>query len=201
MPQLYNNILAVTKDEIIPYIYYDEAHFQQAMDKYKGKIYGIRVLREEKDGLPMLIRFASLPKSVRHFASHGTYRSSIIETMFEIDKSAIEYFEDPELIQEFNLTEAQSGQCIINASIIRALNQYNSWLFNDPYSRVEDTNERWRRIHKEAVEFKTQLSEQFGYTHTLPDNYDDFMNLVISYNEVHGNKLLLNEFFHQKTAE
>ncbi len=65
MPHIWNSILVVTKDELVPN-WYIESALKVTIHRYKDKSYGIKRVIKGGNGRQMLVAFDSLDQTIQN---------------------------------------------------------------------------------------------------------------------------------------
>ena len=100
MPQFKDNILVVTKDELLAardengYPFFNNwVHLSTTLYRYKDKTYGLkRVGRGGGRGNPVYISFDSLSREMQEAIGDPRKGEPVLTHFFEIDSDAVEYF-------------------------------------------------------------------------------------------------------------
>ncbi|MDR2920596.1 MAG: hypothetical protein LBV72_14685, partial [Tannerella sp.] len=93
MPHMWNDILVVTKDELIPDFFPSWEALRKKLYRESRKPYGMRRAREGRGlGNEVLIMFDTLPKYIRESLRDPRKVDCILERYFWEDAAAVRYF-------------------------------------------------------------------------------------------------------------
>ncbi|MEZ2337651.1 hypothetical protein AB6735_18540 [Mucilaginibacter sp. RCC_168] len=181
MPELWNNILVVTKDELAPW--YTEQALKNSIQRYKNKDYGIKRACRAHNGTPLLIIFDSLSKEIQTALGDPRKCDHVLELYYKIDGGAVNYYSTFRFPDNTYLDDIYQEQYTVNASVMEAL------------KRLKHDRELERRTKKitlhgvnqtlwnDAMSFQATLKAKHGVQHTLPEAERSFINKFHEYCE------------------
>jgi hypothetical protein len=121
MPHLYNDIVVVTKDELVPN-WFTWDSLRKKLERGSSNPHGIKSVRKGGGGHPLLISFSSLPKEIQEGLGGVRRNNNQIVLSYELDAGARKYyFEDYEIEAGKTLKPEVSRQYMINASVLNAI--------------------------------------------------------------------------------
>ena len=168
MPHELNNIIVVTKDELIPAWYKTWEALKQTLHRYKDKDNGIKRYSRSSPGHQMLILFDSLPMDIQQaLGDPRKLRTHPFERFFKIDSEAVSFyakynFDDGSYLK-FNTQE----QYIINASVLKAAIVQRGVMASNKRSRFED---QYETLCSYVNSYQKVLTCKKYSAHTLPTN-------------------------------
>ena len=119
MPHTWNNILVVTKDELVP-AWYNWNTLKNTINNYSDKEYGIKRVQLGGNGRQMLISFDSLPPHIQDGIGDPRKCDHILERFYKEDAEAVVFFKTFQFEDgSYLLTEYQE-KYIVNASVLKA---------------------------------------------------------------------------------
>lgn len=175
MPHNWGNILAVTKDELVPKYYNSLGSLQKEVQRYRDKPYGIKQVQKGGNGRQMLIDFDSLPKEIQDsIGDPRTMHHPLIE-FFQFDALAVRYFNEFRFEDGTALKEQFKEEYITNASVLIAaerlrLARLATW------KALNKTSGRGLlpSICTDISTFNEYLPKLHGVQHTIPQSYRAF---------------------------
>ena len=164
-----NNILVVTKDELVPRFYsYD--NLKKQLFRHQDKPTGIkRYSRGGGSGRRLLVLFDSLPATIRESLGDPRRVEHILLLYFNTDAAAVEFYSNIYEDAGGKLSTEEQERYVMNASVLNALLALRE-------SRLTEWQSRGRRsmyglddsVWSDYSTFGKVLEEKFGKTHTLP---------------------------------
>ena len=119
MPHLWNDILVVTLDELVPKFWNSLNHLKIEIWRYKDKSYGIKRVQKGGNGRMMLISFDSLPNHVQEAIGDPRKISNPLELYYQTDMYAVSYYTKFKRLEKY-LTSTEQERYITNASVLQA---------------------------------------------------------------------------------
>lgn len=163
-----NDILVVTKDELVPRFYsYD--NLKKQIDRHKDKPTGLkRYSRGGGRGNRLLILFDSLPATIREAIGDPRRVEHILLLYFGVDSDAVDFYSTYEDAAG-TLSAEEQDKYVMNASVLNALLALRE-------ARLSEWQSRGRRsmyglddsVWSDYSTFSQVLEKRFGKTHTLP---------------------------------
>lgn len=164
-----NNILVVTKDELVPRFYsYD--NLKKQLFRHQDKPTGIkRYSRGGGSGRRLLVLFDSLPATIRESLGDPRRVEHILLLYFNTDAAAVEFYSNIYEDAGGKLSTEEQERYVMNASVLNALLALRE-------ARLTEWQSRGRRsmyglddsVWSDYSTFGKVLEEKFGKTHTLP---------------------------------
>ena len=121
MPYEWNNILVVTKEELIPEFFPSWEALKLKLWRDSKKPYGIRRAREGKGlGNEVLIKYDTLPVEIRKALGDPREVDCILERYFREDRGAVEYYTQVKAGKKGYIEAERQQQYILDASVLLA---------------------------------------------------------------------------------
>ena len=121
MPYEWNNILVVTKEELIPEFFPSWEALKKKLSRDLKKPYGIRRAREGKGlGNEVLIQYDTLPVEIRKALGDPREVDCILERYFREDRGAVEYYTQVKAGKKGYIEVERQQQYILDASVLLA---------------------------------------------------------------------------------
>ena len=178
MPVIVDDILVVTKDEILnakdrngmPF-FNSWNSLKVTLTRYADKPYGMKRLnRGGGKGKQMLVKFDTLPSEMREAIGDPRKGHHPMLKHFRIDEEAVTYYN---VFRTHNgsLDDARKQRYITEASLLNAAVAF-----------MEERRQMWQRMHKSSMRgleasvcvdilsFRPVLRNQFNREYTLPEN-------------------------------
>lgn len=118
MPHEWNNIIVVTKEELIPSWFNTWSSLKATLHRYSQKPYGIKRVQLGGNGRQLLIAFDSLPEHIQNGLGDPRKVNHILERFYKIDGEAVSFFATYVFPDGTYLDEKYQERYIINASVI-----------------------------------------------------------------------------------
>lgn len=194
MPQYKDNILVVTKEELlaardengVPF-FNNWNHLKRLLFCYKNKTYGIkRVGRGGGKGNPVFISFDSLSEEMRDAIGDPRKDEHVLVRFFNIDQAAVDYFNDVRTKTGF-LDDAKKREYVTNASLLNAAIRLTEarrmeWISRGKTSmRSLDSS-----VCQDLLQFKPVLKKRFQRDFDLPENMKRLVDKLREYRALEG---------------
>jgi hypothetical protein len=175
MPHHWGNILAVTKDELIPKYYNCLKTLQTTVRRYQDKPYGIKQVQKGGNGRQMLIDFDTLPKEIQDSIGDPRKMKHPMIGFFQFDPAAVRYFTDFRFDDGTPLKENFKEEYITNASVLIAAEKLRVARLTE-WKKLKKTTGRGLlpSICQDITTFNEYLPKLFNTSHTIPSSYRAF---------------------------
>lgn len=121
MPYEWNNILVVTKEELIPEFFPSWGALKAKLWRDSKKTYGMRRAQEGKGlGNEVLIQYDTLPVEIRKALGDPREVDCILERYFREDRGAVEYYTQVKAGKKGYIEAERQQQYILDASVLLA---------------------------------------------------------------------------------
>jgi len=169
MPHFFNNILVVTKEELVPIMTptYEALKVKYWRDNKRG--YGLKVIQNGGKGRKLRISFDSLPAHIQDAIGDPRKLNHILEQFYRTDSKAIDFYSEFQYPDGSYLLPETEEQYITNASMVIALLKLKTARINE---RASKGNLSSRGINTtliaDAISFNAILNMKYGVKHNLP---------------------------------
>ena len=167
MPHVWNDIIVVTKNELVP-AHWTESALKQTIQRYKDKDYGVQRVRLGGNGRQLLIAFDSLPKHVQNALGDPRKMNHVLEHFYATDKAAVDFYTNFQYPDGSYLPPNTAEQYITNASVFRALISLKSARFNERIAKGGSTRGVIQTLLNDAISFNSVLLKKYGVQHNIP---------------------------------
>lgn len=175
MPNIWNHIIVVTADELVPSFYNELSALQKEIQRYKDKDYGIKQVRKGGNGRQMLISFDSLPKYIQDAIGDPRKVSNPLDLYYKTDQAAVHYFNTYKFEDNSGLSLKLIEEYIINASVLKAAINLKEVRENERKSKGGSCKGILTSICNDVRNFNQSLRTNFGgVQHTLPSSEKRF---------------------------
>lgn len=199
MPYEWNNILVVTKDELVPKFYTSSNTLYSAIQRYEEKPYGIKRVQRACNNRPMLIDFDSLPTEIQELIGDPRKVDSILERYYEIDPDAVTFFTTVKVGVKGTLDPEVQEEYIVNASVLQAAIKLKKERQLQRVSKGMTLRGLMATISSDVNGFNKVLSAKYGIKHTLQSNVRRFEETYNGF-VVDGYKMLISKKYQNKNA-
>jgi len=174
MPQIWNNIWVVTKEELVPKYWNTLETLQWEIWCNRNHSYGIKQAQKGGRGRQMLVVFNSLPNEVQEGIGKPDRIDNPLEKYYQTDASAIDYYGRYERAGTA-LKPHEQARYVTNASVLRA-----AMLLEAERISARHTTKGVRgSILKDVIHFNGILQEKYDTQHNLPHtlrHFNDTLN-------------------------
>lgn len=198
MPHVWNNILVVTKDELVPK-YYNWYQLRNAIQRYKKKPYGIKCVQRACNNRPLLISFDSLPMEIQNAIGDPRKVDSILERYYEIDQDAVTFFTTAKVGTKGTLEPEVQEEYIINASVLQSAIKLKKARELERVTKGMTIRGIMATISSDVNGFNKVLSAKYGIEHTLPSSARKFEKKYKEFLQ-DGYKCLVSGKYNNKNA-
>lgn len=145
MPHEWNNMIVVTKEELIPDFFPSWEALKLKLWRDAKKTYGIRRAREGKgQGNEVLIAFDTLPKGWRKQLGDPRQKDCSLERYFWEDQDAVTYFRDICPGKYGTIDVERQKEYVLDASVLKAAIRWRS----DHYEECIKLNQSVKNTYK-----------------------------------------------------
>ena len=145
MPHEWNNILVVTKDELIPEFFPSWEALRKRLARDEKKNFGLRRARQGKGkGNEVLIAFDSLPEEWRGQLGDPRQKDCSMEKYFWEDVDAVAFFSSVRPGKYGNLDVEKQHEYVLNASVLRAAIRWRA----AHYEKCIQMNDSFKNTYK-----------------------------------------------------
>lgn len=149
MPHEWNNMIVVTKEELIPDFFPSWEALKKKLARDRRKTYGIRRAREGKGmGNEVLIAFDTLPKDWRNQLGDPRKVDCTLERYFWEDQEAVTYFRDVCPGKYGTIDVERQKEYVLDASVLKAAIRWRS----DHYEECIKLNQSMKNTYKTLSE-------------------------------------------------
>lgn len=173
MPHYWNNILVVTKNELVPK-YYTWEQLKLTIWRYESKPYGIKRVQRACNNRPLLISFDSLPAEIQSAIGDPRKVDSILERYYEIDPDAVRFFTTVRVSAKGTMEPEAQEECIINASVLQAAIRLKKDREQERMSKGMTIRGIMATISSDVNGFNKVLNAKYGVEHSLPTTASRF---------------------------
>ena len=211
MPQYKDNILVVTKDELLAardenrnLFFSNWESLKKTIYRYEDKAYGIkRVGRGGGKGNPVFIAFDSLSEEMQDAIGDPRKGEHVLTRFFEIDQAAVTYFNSVRVktggLDDDKKREYVTNASLLNAAILLAQARRMEWISKGKTAmRSLDTT-----VCEDLLSFKPILKKRFQRNFDLPENIKRLIDKYRQYRDLEGEErydFLINGQYGNKNA-
>lgn len=211
MPQFKDNILVVTKDELLAardengYPFFNNwVHLSTTLYRYKDKTYGLkRVGRGGGRGNPVYISFDSLSREMQEAIGDPRKGEPVLTHFFEIDSDAVEYFNRVRTkaggLEDGKKRKYVTSASLLNAGIRLTEARRMEWTSKGKTSmRTLDAT-----VCRDILSFEPVLKKKYQREFSLPENPKRLVDKLREYRKLEGDErydFLLNGQYGNRNA-
>jgi len=191
MPYLWNNVLVVTKEELVPAWYSSLDTLSKTITRYSEKDYGIKRVQIGGNGRQMLIAFDSLPTHMQTGIGDPRKCDHILERFYKVDGAAVSFYSTFRFEDQSTLAIEYQERYIINASVLKAILALRTARENDRKNKGGSIKGIAETLVSDAHSFQPTLLARHKVQHTLQENSRCFMDTLNKF-EKEGYKALIS---------
>ncbi|SUJ26378.1 Uncharacterised protein [Sphingobacterium spiritivorum] len=178
MPHNWNNILVVTKDELVPNWYNTENTLYSEVKRYSKKEYGIKRVQLGGNGRTMLISFDSLPAEIQDGIGDPRKLNHILERFYKVDSDAVRFYSNFKFDDGTYLDTEYQERYIINASVLKAAIALRDAREVERRTKGGNLVGITQSILSDVQSFNVILDKKHNVRHTLPPGEKQFKKLL-----------------------
>ncbi|MGZ3753618.1 MAG: hypothetical protein ACXVAY_01585 [Mucilaginibacter sp.] len=200
MPHLWNNKVAVTKDELAPW--YKADALTKTIQRYKKQPYGIKRLCNGHNGQPMLVDFDTLPPHIREVLPDPRKCDHILERFFKVDGDAVRFYSTEFTFEDGTYLDREyQERYVFNASVLRAIVLLRQARETERLTKGGSLTGIGATLCSDAHSFQKILHLKHKVQHTLPENYRRFMQTLSEFEKTGYRSLISGNHKNQKARK
>jgi hypothetical protein len=190
MPFEWNNLIVVTKDELVPN-WYSWNNLRTIIDRQKGKEYGIKRVQLGGNGRVMYIDFDTLPSHIQHGLGDPRLVKHVFEKYYKTDKEAVKFFKQYQFQDGSYLDTDYQDRYITNASVLTTVVLFRADIERDRRKKGQNNNGIDTVLCDHVRTFNKTLQVKHKDGHTLPESLKRFKQVLNEF-ESKGYKSLIS---------
>ena len=177
MPHVWNDILVVTKDELVPE-HYSQSNLKVTLHRYKDKSYGLKRAQIGGNGRQLLVEFDSLPKKVQNAIGDPRKADHILSNYYKVQQDTVDFYTNYQFEDGEYLTLDSQDKHITNASILQACIKLETARRTERLNKGGSIRGLNKTVWNDAMSFISLKEEKNPETFkcTLPRSYRKFMD-------------------------
>ena len=191
MPHEWNNIIVVTKEELVPAWYHTWSNLKLTLHRYADRSYGIKRVQLGGNGRQLLIAFDSLPNHIKNGLGDPRKMSHILEGFYRIDPEAVSFYSSYHFADGTYLDTDFQERYITNASVLQAVILLRSARLYERTTKGGSTKGITSTLCADANSFQKTLKIKHNIQHTLPENERRFKDALKAF-EMNGYSTLIS---------
>ncbi|MFD2874077.1 hypothetical protein ACFS5N_16460 [Mucilaginibacter ximonensis] len=191
MPHIWNDILVVTQDELVPK-FFNYSNLKETVRRHLKKNYGIKRVQRGGNGRIALYNYDTLPAEVQNSIPDPRRINHIMERFYRVDSDAVAYYTTYRFENGTYLRPEYQERYITNASVLQAALRLRKARIDDRRNKGGKTGDVNETVWKDAISFRKYLLDKDNVEHTLPDNYRTFMDTLKAF-ECEGYETLISK--------
>jgi len=178
MPHYWNNILVVTKEELVPVFFKTSTYLSVAINRFKGKNYGIQRVQVGGNGRQLLISFDSLPVEIQTKLGDPRKLTHILERYYRTDSEAVIFYANYAFLDGSYLNDDHQRKYVTNASVLKALLALKSERELQRRTKGNSIVGVNKTLSDDCNSFNRVLDVKHGIKHSLPENERRFLEAL-----------------------
>ncbi len=178
MPHYWNNILVVTKEELVPTFFKTATYLSVQINRFKDKNHGIKRVQVGGNGRQLLISFDSLPVEIQTRLGDPRKLTHILERYYRIDSEAVIFYANYSFLDGTYLNDNHQRKYVVNASVLRAVIALKSEREIQRRTKSGSLSGTNKTLSDDCNSFNKVLELKHGIRHTLPENERRFIDTL-----------------------
>lgn len=169
MPIILGNIVAVSKEELVPQ-FYSEGSLSKTIQRYKDKPYGIKRVMIGGNGRQLLVNFDTLPGEIQDQMHDPRKRAHILENYYQVDADAVRYYSMYKFDDGTYLKAEHQERYITNASVLKSAIALREARFTEWKNKGRSKVGLLQTVLADVMSFKDTLIKKYRIEHDLPSS-------------------------------
>ncbi len=178
MPHYWNNILVVTKEELVPTFFKTATYLSVQINRFKDKNHGIKRVQVGGNGRQLLISFDSLPVEIQTRLGDPRKLTHILERYYRTDSEAVIFYANYSFLDGTYLNDDHQRKYVVNASVLRAVLALKSEREIQRRTKSGSLSGTNKTLSDDCNSFNKVLELKHGIRHTLPENERRFIDTL-----------------------
>lgn len=200
MPHIFNDILVVTLDELVPEFWGSEKSLSVTCKRGEKRGYGLRRVQLGGNGRQMLIDFDSLPIEIRHAIGDPRKGGHILEKFFKTDRETVDFFREYTFEDGSHIDEKIQDKYIANACLLKACQRLKVAREAEIIGKGYRPKAILTTLWKDAVSFKPIMARKFEMVSTLPEAEPRFKETYKRFQEMGHISLISKKHLNKNAA-
>lgn len=201
MPHEWNNIIVVTKEELVPAWYHTWSNLKLTLHRFADKPYGIKRAQLGGNGRQLLIAFDSLPEHIKNGLGDPRKITHILERYYKIDSEAVTFFSTYSFPDGSYLDVLYQERYIINASVLKAVIALRSARTQERQTLGGNLTGILSTLCNDVKSFQTILKSKHRVHHNLPENERRFKDTLKAFEKEGYETLISGKHKNQNTRK
>jgi hypothetical protein len=177
MPHEWNNLMVVTKDELVPN-WFTWTNLKVTLHRYQDKPTGPKRVQLGGNGRMMLIDFDTLPSHIQHGLGDPRQVVHVFEKYYRTDKEAVSFYTKHQLADGSYLGDDYQDRYIINASVLKAAICFRSDIEKERKHKGLNMLGITEVLKVHTITFQKTLKAKHNDQHTLPESLKRFKEVL-----------------------
>lgn len=200
MPHIFNDILVVTLEELVPEFYTSEKSVSNACKRGEKRGYGMRRVQLGGNGRQMLIDFDSLPIDIRQAIGDPRKVGHILEKFFKTDRETVDFYRDYTFEDGSHIDEKIQDKYIANACLLKACQRLKVAREAEIIGKGYKPKAILTTLWKDALSFKPIMARKFEMVSTLPEAEPRFRETYKRFDELRYISLISKKHLNKNAA-
>ncbi|WP_420582048.1 hypothetical protein [Reichenbachiella sp.] len=184
MPHIWNDILVVTKEELIPEWWSSYESLKKELQRYSSKSYGIKRAQRGGNNRQLLIRFDSLPREIQDGIGDPRKLNHPLEAYYQVDADAVTFYVDFTYPDGSYIKPETQEKYIVNASVAQAILKLKAARTSERLTKGGSVQGIMNTLAFDADSFQPTLKAKFGVQHNLPSHPRRFAEVINQFDKL-----------------
>lgn len=190
MPHIWNNLVVVTKDELVPVWFRTENTLKSTIARYADKPYGIKKVQKGGNGRQLLISFDSLDAVMQDGLGDPRKLNHILDRFYKTDGKAVDFFKRYRFADGTYLDIAYQERYIINANVLQAVVALRAERESQRRTKGHSLKGILNTLLDDVVSFNEILEKKYGVKHTIPSGDKQFKKVLNDFDGINYESLI-----------
>jgi hypothetical protein len=200
MPHIWNNILVVTLEELVPAFYSTVGVLTATITREEKRGYGLRRAQSGGNGRQLLIDYDSLSQNVRLALGDPRKPLHILEDFYRTDAKAVDFYTNYQFENKTYIKDEARERYITNASVLGAVGRLKLAREQERLSKGGSLRGLWASLAADCTSFNSVLFQRWGVEHGLPSHEQRLQERFNAFNR-HGYEVLISKAHGNQSAK
>lgn len=173
MPIILGNIVAVSKEELVPQ-FYSEGSLSKTIQRYKDKPYGIKRVMVGGNGRQLLVNFDTLPGEIQDMMHDPRKCDHILDNYYQVDSEAVRFYSMYKFDDGTYLKADHQERYITNASVLKAAIALREARLTEWKNKNRSKVGLLQTVLADVQSFNATLLKKYRVEHDLPSSAPRF---------------------------
>lgn len=177
MPHEWNNLIVVTKEELVPN-WFEWNTLKSIVYRSKKRGYGLTQVRLGGNGRVALYDFDTLELHIQHALGDPRNVAHVFEKHYRTDKEAVSFYRQHQLPDGSYLAADHQDRYIVNASVLKTIIAFRADIEKERKRKGLNLLGITEVLRAHTIDFQKTLKAKHKAEHTLPESLKRFKQVL-----------------------